>query len=65
MQVIIDRFEGEFAVVEIDEGSFVNLPRILVPDANEGDVVDITINTAETQKRKQRINKLMDNLFED
>ncbi|MGN1457056.1 MAG: DUF3006 domain-containing protein, partial [Acutalibacteraceae bacterium] len=39
MQVIIDRFEGEYAVVEIDSGNFVNLPKILIPDAHEGDVV--------------------------
>ena len=26
MKVIIDRFEGDYAVVEIDKGNFVNLP---------------------------------------
>ena len=65
MQVIIDRFEGEYAVVETDNGEFVNLPKILVPDAHEGDVVEISINKEETSKRSENINSLMNDLFED
>lgn len=63
MKVIIDRFEGEFAVVEIDNGKFANLPKILVPDAKEGDVIEISVDRNETQSRKKKINKLMDDLF--
>ncbi|MGN1458513.1 MAG: DUF3006 domain-containing protein, partial [Acutalibacteraceae bacterium] len=44
---------------------FVNLPKILIPDAHEGDVVDIIINTEETSKRSENIQNLMDDLFED
>ncbi|MDD6489259.1 MAG: DUF3006 domain-containing protein [Clostridia bacterium] len=65
MRVIIDRFEGEYAVVETDDGNFVNLPKILVPDAHEGDVVDIIINREETEKRSENIQNLMNDLFED
>jgi hypothetical protein len=65
MQVIIDRFEGNFAVVELEKGKFINLPRLLVPGAREGDVVDISVNASETAKRRKNIEKLMDNLFED
>lgn len=65
MQVIIDRFEGEYAVVETDSGNFVNLPKILVPNAHEGDVVDISVNSEETEKRSEKIKNLMDDLFED
>ena len=43
MKVVIDRFEGSYAVVEINKGKFVNLPKELVPDAKEGDVIVITI----------------------
>jgi hypothetical protein len=35
MQCIIDRFEGEFAVVELPDRTMVNMPRILVPGAKE------------------------------
>ena len=53
MKVIIDRFEGEYAVVEIDEGNFVNIPKILLGSAKEGDVISIDIDTDETLKRKR------------
>ena len=50
MRVIIDRFEGDFAVVEISEGRFTQIPKLLVENANEGDVVDILVNKDETLK---------------
>ena len=65
MKVIIDRFEGDYAVVEIDVGKFVNMQKILIPNAKEGDVVEIIVNQEETQKRKEHIKDLMSNLFQD
>jgi len=39
MQAVIDRFEGELAVLEI-EGKFKNVPRRNIPEgAREGDVL--------------------------
>lgn len=68
MQVIIDRFEGDFAVVEYinDDGheEFANVPKVLLIDADEGDVVDITVNKDETKRRADNIKSLMDSLFE-
>ncbi len=64
MRVIINRFEGDYAVVEIEEGKFVNLPKILVEEAKEGDVVDISVNSSETEKRKIEVQNLMDQLFQ-
>jgi len=41
------------------------MPRELVPKgAKEGDVINIEINIEETNKRKKRIKKLINNLFE-
>lgn len=65
MEVIIDRFEGNYAVVELDLGVFVNLPKELVPKAREGDVVEIKIVKGTTKQRKKRVNKLMNKLFVD
>ncbi len=65
MKVIIDRFEGEYAVVELSIGKFVNMPKELVPNAHEGDVINISIDFEETKKRKKNITKLMNDLFED
>ena len=68
MQIIIDRFEGEFAVVEYENKDkklcFVNIPKVIIPGATEGDVIDITINKNETKKREKNIKNLMDSLFE-
>lgn len=49
MKVIIDRFEENIAVVELD-GEMLNAPRALFRDAEEGDAVEISVlprNTAE------------------
>lgn len=62
MKVIIDRFEGEYAVAELPDKSFVNLPKVLVPDAKEGDVISITVEEGETKARAERIKSLMDKL---
>jgi len=55
MEVIIDRFEGKFAVVELPDLTTVNLPVALVPGAKEGDVIKITIDKDSTAERKKRI----------
>jgi len=65
MKVIIDRFEGNYAVVEIDVGKFVNIPKILLPNAKEGDVIKIEKDKKETKNRKKNIQKLMNDVFED
>ncbi|MCL2157351.1 MAG: DUF3006 domain-containing protein [Methanobrevibacter sp.] len=62
MQVIIDRFEGDFAVVELPNKDMIDVPKVLFPDAKQGDVIDILINHKETDKRKKRINDLFNKL---
>lgn len=65
MDVIIDRFEGDFAVVELETREMVDLPRKLVPtDAVEGDVLEIKVNKKETESRRKRIEKLCEDLWE-
>ena len=53
MDVIVDRIEGDYAVVEIDKGKMCNLPIELVPNVKEGDVVTITINKDKTKEKKR------------
>lgn len=64
MKVIIDRFEGDFAVVETEDKVMVNLHKSLIPGAKEGDVINIIIDEEETQQRKDKIQKMMDDLWE-
>jgi len=69
MRGIIDRFEGSFAVVELDNNEMKNIKRELVPaDAKEGDVLNIdeiiTIDYKETEKRRRDIEKLTKDMWE-
>lgn len=64
MQVTIDRFEGKYAVVELENRTMADMPASLVPEgAEEGDILKITIDKEETEKRKKHIKKLMDELW--
>ncbi len=64
MDVIVDRIEGDYAVVEIEKGKMCNLPIELVPNVKEGDIVTIIINKDKTKKRKKIIEELMNSVFE-
>jgi len=64
MKVTIDRFEGDFAVAELENRGFANIPKVLVPDAKEGDVIRIEIDKEETKIQKENIKQMMDSLFE-
>lgn len=65
MKVTIDRFEDDFAVVELPDKTFVNAPKQLFFGAKEGDIFDISIDQSTTEKRKRSIKGLMDELFRD
>ena len=64
MKLIIDRFEGDFAVIEAENGSTFNMPRSLLSCCKEGDVLNMEFDEAETKKRTESIKKLMGELFE-
>jgi hypothetical protein len=70
MRGIIDRFEGDLVVVEID-GETTDFPkRLFPPEAVAGDVVEIdgdkiTVVTAETEKIRKEIEDLMKDVWED
>ncbi|MDD2235187.1 MAG: DUF3006 domain-containing protein [Desulfitobacteriaceae bacterium] len=52
--LIIDRFEGEWAVIERD-GTTFNIPRFLLPsDAKESDVITISISVDQTTTKERR-----------
>lgn len=65
MQVIIDRFEGKYAVVELENGTFGHISKTILPNAKEGDVVLIQIDHQETRKRREKIQKLMNEVWDD
>ena len=63
--LIIDRFEGGFAVIETSAG-IINVPIADVPTgAKEGDVLTIQVDSQTFAQRKKSIDKKMNELFND
>lgn len=66
MKYVIDRFEGEFAVVELENKKFANIPHEAIPpEAKEGDIILVTIDNQHTKEQKEKIKKMMENLWVD
>lgn len=65
MKVIIDRFEGDMAVVELSDGHMLDVPCILFADAKEGDIVNIIVDKQETERKRVQINDLVNRTFID
>lgn len=69
MTLIIDRFEGEYAVCEKEDGEMINIAKIYIPkNANEGDVLiekdgKYVIDFAKTEAIKKEIRDLQNQLF--
>lgn len=69
MKVIIDRFEGEYAVCEKENLEMIDIEKHKLPlGAKEGDVLifsegSIKIDEIETRNRKEKIQNLMDSLW--
>ena len=70
MKLIIDRFEENYAICEKENKKMININIKDIPDeAKEGDCLvkvddKFVIDKLETKKRSEKIDKLIDNLFE-
>lgn len=66
-RAVVDRFEGEYAVVFLGEEEYqIDIPRrFLPPGTMEGDVLRLEwgIDLEETRRRKKRIKGLIDDLL--
>lgn len=71
MKLIIDRFEGKYAVCELEDGKFVDIPKEDIPeDAKEGDVLTKTdsgyrVEKIATEAKREEIRQRMNRLFVD
>lgn len=69
MKVIIDRFEGNYAVCEADDKSMLNIEKSKLPrSAREGDILyvngdKIRIDVKGTRERKRKIEKMVEDLW--
>lgn len=70
MKIIIDRFEGEYAICENELEEMIKIDKNKLPaGVSEGDVLilegeKIALDKNETQIRKEKIKKLMEKLWE-
>lgn len=66
MNFIIDRFEGDYAVVELENKEMIDIPRTILPvGAKEGDIINISIQETETENQKKRIQDKFNSLFSE
>lgn len=66
--LIIDRFEGDWAIIETENCLMFNLPRILLPPGiKEGDVISVQvgIDFEATKERAEKSKRRLDSLFEE
>lgn len=69
MKGIVDRIEGDFLVVELENLEMVDISTSRAPEAREGDVLIIkerciTVDKEETMKREEKIKQLFHDLLE-
>ena len=63
---VIDRIEGNLAVIEIAEGKTVAVPLTSLPDgAKEGTVIRLVIDREEEARRRKKIRSLFNRLKVD
>ena len=71
IKVIIDRFEGIYAVCETENKEYINIPKSELPQGiKEGDVLNCindkwNIDTVATKERKEKIKSKLNSLFVD
>ncbi len=65
MLYVVDRIENGLMFLENETEELFAVPCELIPGAREGDCVDININMEETEKRRDNVRRLMEELFQD
>ena len=66
MRVIVDRFEGNIAAVELEDGSVIDCPKAkLPPNAKEGSIINITVDENATNAKLKEVTERMNKLFKD
>lgn len=64
MRLLIDRIEEEVAIMEKEDGSYVHLEKTLIPpEAKEGDVIFIAVDTSNSVDRQEELVSFVDQLW--
>ena len=64
MRLVIDRFEGNYAILIDENENSYNVDKRLFKNNREGDIIYITYNKQETKNKKVEMEKMIDKLFE-
>lgn len=62
----IDRFEGDTAIIELDGDVFFDIPRHALPlNAEEGDVLCISVDKVKTADKRAALKNRLDSMFQE
>ncbi len=64
-RLTVDRTEGDFAILENEDGKTAAVKLFLLPDVSEGDVLEILVDRSETEARKAAANERVERLWKD
>ena len=64
MKFVIDRFEGQWAIIEGEDKEMYSISATALKGFKEGDTLVISKDAGESEKRAERIKNLADELFE-
>lgn len=65
MDAVVDRIENDIIVLEFSDVARAELPKKLMPEAKEGDVITFYINSEKTEKRKAELDERVKRLWKD
>lgn len=66
MRIIVDRFEGNIVVIQLENGQMIDCPRALLPpNAKESSILNITVDEVATNDKLQTVTERMNRLFND
>ncbi len=64
MKYIVDRFENDYAIIELESGDLIDIPKKCLPDGTvAGAVIEVKILQEKTTERSTIIKEKMTNLF--
>lgn len=66
MKIIIDRFEGNMAIVELPNGKTIDCPRELLPsNAKEGSIINILVDEKATNEKLEKSTARLNRILKD
>ncbi len=64
-RLTVDRIEGGKVVLENDDGKTAPVDAFLLPEVSEGDILEISVNHDETEKRRASVQERVNRLWQD